>query len=233
MHEVQIVAATSIQPALLACKAIVGVVSQAISQGTPPTRRQVGELQVQLAAMCVDAAASLSRELTPALLEALNSEIKRAQQDTSAALSYAQTERSPSLSSLQDRVEAELRVYAAEGIRILNAFVSQAAVNASTGGQITRATAMARASVNGRFSRWTDGKVGIGHSIQHRVFLATAAVVQEAMVNAYIIEATRGGAVTFVIDRPGKEGDGRAFRPSSIPFDILHPQSGARVVAVR
>lgn len=143
MHEVQIVAATSVQPVLLACKAVVGVVSQAMSQGVPPTRRQVSELQVQLTAMCVDAAASLSRELTPALLGALDSEIKRAQQDTSAALSYAQTERSPSLSSLQDRVEAELRVYAAEGIRILNAFVSQAAVNASTGGQITRATAMA------------------------------------------------------------------------------------------
>ncbi|BCK65743.1 hypothetical protein KAM338_23570 [Aeromonas caviae] len=233
MHKVQAVAATSIQPVLLACKAIVGVVSQAISQGTPPTRRQVGELQVQLAAMCVDAAASLSRELTPALLEALNSEIKRAQQDTSAALSYTQTERFPSLSSLQDRVEAELRVYAAEGIRILNAFVSQTAVNTSAGVQIARATVMARTSVNGRFSRWADGKVGIGHSVQHRVFLATAAVIQEAMVNAYIIEATRGGAAAFVIDRPGKEGDGRAFRPSSIPFDILHPQSGARVVAAR
>lgn len=189
MHEVQIVVATSIQPVLLACKAVVGVVSQAMSQGVPPTRRQVGELQVQLTAMCVGAAASLSRELTPALLGALDIEIKRAQQDTSAALSYAQTERFPSLSSLQDRVEAELRVYAAEGVRILNAFVSQAAVNASTAGQSARATAMARASVNGRFSRWTDGKVGIGHSIQHRVFLATAAVVKEAMVNAYIIEA--------------------------------------------
>ncbi|WP_421222655.1 hypothetical protein [Aeromonas sp. 602293] len=233
MHEVQIVAATSVQPVLLACKALVGVVSQVMSQGVPPTRRQVSELQVQLTAICVEAAASLSRELNPELLAAIDSEIKRAQQDTSAALSYTQTERFPSLSSLQDRVEAELRVYAAEGIRILNAFTSQVAVNASAGGQITRAVAMARSSMNGRFSRWAEGKVGIGHSVQHRVFLATAAAVQEAMVNAYIIEATRGGAMEFVIDRPGKEGDGQVFRSSSIPFDILHPQSGARVVAAR
>ncbi|MGU5794260.1 hypothetical protein ACV1DW_15625 [Aeromonas hydrophila] len=233
MHEVQIVAAMAVQPVLVACKAAVGIISQAMSQGVPPTRRQVGELQAQLTALCIDATASLSRELTPALLEALDSEIKRAQQDTSAALSDAQTERFPSLSSLQDRVEAELRVYAAEGVRILNAFISQAAVNASVGGGMTRAAVMARASVNGRFSRWSDGKVGIGHSVQHRIFLATAALVQEAMVNAYIIEAARGGAERFVIDRPGKEGDGAAFRPSSIPFDILHPQSGARVVAVR
>ncbi|MEE1913668.1 hypothetical protein ACK36G_18740 [Aeromonas veronii] len=193
----------------------------------------MSELQVQLTAICVEAAASLSRELNPELLAAIDSEIKRAQQDTSAALSYTQTERFPSLSSLQDRVEAELRVYAAEGIRILNAFTSQVAVNASAGGQITRAVAMARSSMNGRFSRWAEGKVGIGHSVQHRVFLATAAAVQEAMVNAYIIEATRGGAMEFVIDRPGKEGDGQVFRSSSIPFDILHPQSGARVVAAR
>ncbi|MFM5317345.1 hypothetical protein ACET9R_18550 [Aeromonas veronii] len=233
MHEVQIVAATSVQPVLLACKALVGVVSQVMSQGVPPTRRQVSELQVQLTAICVEAAASLSRELNPELLAAIDSEIKRAQQDTSAALSYTQTERFPSLSSLQDRVEAELRVYAAEGIRILNAFTSQVAVNASAGGQITRAVAMARSSMNGRFSRWAEGKVGIGHSVQHRVFLATAAAVQEAMVNAYIIEATRGGAMEFVIDRPGKEGDGQVFHSSSIPFDILHPQSGARVVAAR
>ncbi|MCE9932753.1 hypothetical protein [Aeromonas salmonicida] len=233
MHEVQIVAAMAVQPVLMACKAAVGIISQAISQGVPPTRRQVGELQAQLTALCIDATASLSRELTPALLEAIDSEIKRAQQDTSAALSDAQTERFPSLSSLQDRVEAELRVYAAEGIRILNAFISQAAINASAGRQVPIATAMARVSMNGRFSRWSDGKVGIGHSVQHRIFLATASVVQEAMVNAYIIEATRGGAEGFVIDQPGKEGDGRAFRPSSIPFDILHPQSGARVVAAR
>jgi hypothetical protein len=167
------------------------------------------------------------------LQSAIKSESQRAEQELSVAQSESMLERSPSVSAMQERVEAELRAYGAEGVRILNAMGSQAMVNASAGLRAQAAMSLARASVNGRFSRWAGGKMGNGHSIAHRLYLCTAELLMMAGVSAYLAKASSLGVIRFRIDNPGKPGDGVSFSPSSVPYRYLHPQSGAKVIAAR
>ena len=122
-----------IQPVVSACHEIVGMVSSEMSSGSSLTKAAVSRLQVRIVPVASRAAREFAGLLDDQLQSAIKSESQRAEQELSVAQSESMLERSPSVSAMQERVEAELRAYGAEGVRILNAMGSQAMVNASAG----------------------------------------------------------------------------------------------------
>lgn len=222
-----------IQPVVSTCHEIVGMVSSEMSNGSSLSKAAISRLQVRIVPVASRAARDFAELLDNQLQSVIKSESHRAERELSVAQSESMLERSPSVSAMQERVEAELRAYGVEGVRILNAMSSQAMVNASAGHRAQAAMSLARTSVNGRFSRWASGKVGNGHSIVHRLYLCTAELLMMAGVSAYLAKASSLGVIRFRIDNPGKRGDGESFSPSSVPYRYLHPQSGAKVIAVR
>lgn len=233
MHEIVEAALRITSNIDVVCKAMVGRLSEEIGRNSPPSKRAISQFQVELVNLARMGAESFGRALEEELSGLARAQRDRASETTSAALSESLLTSSPATSALIERVESELRLYAAEGARVLNMATAQAAVSMSSGRTATSAMAVARNSFSARIRRWSLGSVGNAHAVIHRIFLATAEALQMVYVTEFVRAASASGAKVFRVSYPGHESDGLTFDADQIPFDVFHPQSGARVVVER
>lgn len=123
--------------------------------------------------------------------------------------------------------------FIADGESVLRQYASRVLINSRSGWSKEKAVAFAKTSTAQQAHGWSKGKIRYStFPLSHALFLAVSSHITSNTHLAYIKEAVANGITTFKIVQPDHRRDGVMFGYQNIPFDELHPQSRAYVVAM-
>lgn len=231
MHNVREIAQRVLSPIDIARHGIVGLFGKALAGRDIPTKQGIANYMIDGFYLAEWGAEEAIGILDATLTELVRSERERAYADMRVARSEAHTARSPSLSVLHDRVSAEMRLFAAEGGRLLSQYAANATLFVIAGSSPQVGALMASNNMSAKQRRWMDGRVGAGHAVTHRIYLAVCETLQQARINAYLTTASQLGAEVFELTELGRTP--RYFTIENVPADRLHPQSTAVIKVAR
>lgn len=122
--------------------------------------------------------------------------------------------------------------YIAEGRNTLNTFSVRARVNYGAGWTKDESARLAKRTIAKKAARWTDGHyTNSRFALPHAIYLVIANVLSSTYYESYIQAASQHGVKSFRIVQPGHKRDGKRFTIHDFPYEDLHAQSSARIVA--
>lgn len=123
--------------------------------------------------------------------------------------------------------------YIVDGENILRQYSTRVAINKLSGWTEDKAVSFGKSNVEKMVTAWASGKTRMSRfSLHHSLFLMIASHITSTSHLSYIEKSVSLGVKLFKIVQEGHKRNGMTFGHQNVPFDELHPQSRAYIVAM-